>query len=169
MRQLVYQVCYTRCQVSFYLWWIRSVLKYWKVPKYYGQDCRCIFKAVKKQKHFPEPFAKSLEPDLRSRITARFKMWFLCDNSFGILILNYYYKEPHLRCCDGLNYWLNIFCWEYSVLINNHNQNLIGVMKNQKKLMVVIYESIFYLKESMSASMVFLAIIVHNNYCFPQC
>ena len=37
MRQLVYQVCYTRYQVSFYLWWIVSVLKYCKVPKYYDQ------------------------------------------------------------------------------------------------------------------------------------
>ena len=35
-----YQVYCTRYQVSFYLWWIGSVLKYCKVPKYYGQDCR---------------------------------------------------------------------------------------------------------------------------------
>ena len=40
MRQLVYQVCYIRYQVSFYLWWIGSLLKYCKVPKYYDQDCR---------------------------------------------------------------------------------------------------------------------------------
>ena len=40
MRQLIYQVCYTRYQVSFYLWLIGSVLKYCKVPKYNGQDCR---------------------------------------------------------------------------------------------------------------------------------
>ena len=41
MRQLVYQVYYTRYQVSF--WWIRSVLKYCKVPKYFDQDCRLIW------------------------------------------------------------------------------------------------------------------------------
>ena len=41
--ELVYQVCYTRYQVSFYLWWIGSVLKYCKVPKYYDQDCLKIF------------------------------------------------------------------------------------------------------------------------------
>ena len=35
MRQLVYQVYYTRYQASFYLWWIGSVLKYCKVPKYW--------------------------------------------------------------------------------------------------------------------------------------
>ena len=29
-----------RHQVSFYLWWIGSVLKYRNVPKYYDQDCR---------------------------------------------------------------------------------------------------------------------------------
>ena len=40
MRQLVYQVCYTRYKVSFYLWWIEPVLKYCNVPKYYDQDCR---------------------------------------------------------------------------------------------------------------------------------
>ena len=40
MRQLVYQVCYTRYQVSFYLWWIGSGLKYCKVPIYYDQNCR---------------------------------------------------------------------------------------------------------------------------------
>ena len=39
MRQLVYQVCSTRYQDSFYLCWIGSVLKYCKVPKYYDQDC----------------------------------------------------------------------------------------------------------------------------------
>ena len=39
MRQLVYQVCYTRYQVLFYFWWSGSVVKYCKVPKYYDQDC----------------------------------------------------------------------------------------------------------------------------------
>ena len=39
MRQHVCQVCYTRYQVSFYLWGIESALKYCKVPKYYDQDC----------------------------------------------------------------------------------------------------------------------------------
>ena len=34
----MYQVCYTRYQVSFYLWWIGSELKYCKVPKYCDQD-----------------------------------------------------------------------------------------------------------------------------------
>ena len=43
VRRLVNQVCYTRCQVSFYLWWIGSVLKYFKVPKYYDQDYLKIF------------------------------------------------------------------------------------------------------------------------------
>ena len=36
----IYQVCYTRFHVSFYLWLIGSVLKHCKVPKYYGQYCR---------------------------------------------------------------------------------------------------------------------------------
>ena len=35
----MYQVCYTRYHVSFYLWLIGSVLKHCKVPKYYEQDC----------------------------------------------------------------------------------------------------------------------------------
>ena len=39
MRQIVYQVCYTRYHVSFHLWLIGSVLKHCKVPKYYEQDC----------------------------------------------------------------------------------------------------------------------------------
>ena len=38
MRQLAYQVCYTRYHVSFYLRLIGSVLKHCKVPKYYDQD-----------------------------------------------------------------------------------------------------------------------------------
>ena len=38
MRQLLYQVFYTRHKVSFYLWWIGPVIKH-KVPK--NQDCRC--------------------------------------------------------------------------------------------------------------------------------
>ena len=42
MRQLVYQVCYTRYHIWFYLWLIGSVLKHCKVPKYYEQDCRQI-------------------------------------------------------------------------------------------------------------------------------
>ena len=40
MRQFVYQVCYTRYHILFYLWLIGSVLKHSKVPKYYDQDCR---------------------------------------------------------------------------------------------------------------------------------
>ena len=40
MRQFVYQVCYTRYHVSFYLWLIGSVLTYCKVLKYYDHDCR---------------------------------------------------------------------------------------------------------------------------------
>ena len=39
MRQLVYQVCYTRYHVWFYLWLIGYVLKHCKVPKYYDQGC----------------------------------------------------------------------------------------------------------------------------------
>ena len=39
MRQLVYQVCYARYQVSLFFCWIGSLLKYCKVPKYYDQDC----------------------------------------------------------------------------------------------------------------------------------
>ena len=34
------QVCYTRYQVLFYLWWIRPVPKHCKVSKYYDQDYR---------------------------------------------------------------------------------------------------------------------------------
>ena len=43
MRQLVYQVCYARYHVSFYLRLIGSVLKHCKVLKYYDQDCLKIF------------------------------------------------------------------------------------------------------------------------------
>ena len=39
----MYQVCYARYQVSFYLWWFRPELNYSKVPKYYDQDCLKIF------------------------------------------------------------------------------------------------------------------------------
>ena len=43
MRQLVYQVCSTRYQASFYLWQLGPVLKHCKVPKYYDQDCSCYW------------------------------------------------------------------------------------------------------------------------------
>ena len=43
VRQLVYQIRYTRYQVSFYLWWIGSLLNYCKVPKYYDQGCLKVF------------------------------------------------------------------------------------------------------------------------------
>ena len=51
----MYQVCCTRYQVSFYLRWIRSVLRYCKVPKYYDQDCRlqarvCLWSSSLRQK-----------------------------------------------------------------------------------------------------------------------
>ena len=42
MRQLVYQICYTRYYASFYLWLIGSALKHCKVPKYYEQDCSFV-------------------------------------------------------------------------------------------------------------------------------
>ena len=38
-RQLVYQICYTRYYVSFYLWLIGSVLKHCKDLKNYDQEC----------------------------------------------------------------------------------------------------------------------------------
>ena len=34
-----YQICYTKCQVSFYLWLIGLVLKHCKVLKYYDHYC----------------------------------------------------------------------------------------------------------------------------------
>ena len=52
MRQLVYHFCYTRYLVSFYLWWIGSSQKYYKVPKYYDQGCRLAIKIFKKH-HTP--------------------------------------------------------------------------------------------------------------------
>ena len=39
VRQLVYQVSYTKYHVLFYLWLIMSLLKHCKVPKYYDRDC----------------------------------------------------------------------------------------------------------------------------------
>ena len=42
MRQLLYQVCYTRCQVSFCLWRLGPVLEHCEVPKYYDQDCSSV-------------------------------------------------------------------------------------------------------------------------------
>ena len=44
----MYQVCYTRYHVSFYLWLIGSVLKHCKVPKYYEQDRRQISRTITK-------------------------------------------------------------------------------------------------------------------------
>ena len=43
LRQLVYQVYYTRYYVSFYWCSIESVLKHCQVPKYYDHDCLKIF------------------------------------------------------------------------------------------------------------------------------
>ena len=37
VRQLVYQVCYSRYQVSFYLLRVKPLLKHCKAPKYYDQ------------------------------------------------------------------------------------------------------------------------------------
>ena len=44
----IYQACYTRDHVSFYLWLIGSVLKHCKVPKYYGQACLKIWLLISK-------------------------------------------------------------------------------------------------------------------------
>ena len=41
----VYQVCYSRYHVSFYLWRIGPVLKHCKVPKYQDHDYKCITKS----------------------------------------------------------------------------------------------------------------------------
>ena len=37
VRQQVYQICYTRYQFSFYVWWIRHYRKHCKVPEWYDQ------------------------------------------------------------------------------------------------------------------------------------
>ena len=47
MRQLVYEVCYTRYQVFFCLWGIGSVLKYCKIPKYFDLDYSLKAQVVK--------------------------------------------------------------------------------------------------------------------------
>ena len=59
MRQLAYQVCYTRYRVSFYLWQLGSALKYCKVPKYYDQDCLKIFLLVSALPFMIELYGKS--------------------------------------------------------------------------------------------------------------
>ena len=48
--ELIYQVCYTRYKVSFYLWQIGLVLEYCKVPKYYNQKqiIECVMFAIDK-------------------------------------------------------------------------------------------------------------------------
>ena len=43
LRQLVYQVYYSRYHVSFYLWSIECVLKHCQLRKYYNRDCLKIF------------------------------------------------------------------------------------------------------------------------------
>ena len=43
VRQLVYEVCYTRYYVLFYLRLIESLLKHCKAPEYYEQDCKCVY------------------------------------------------------------------------------------------------------------------------------
>ena len=65
VRQLVYQICYTRYQIFFYLWWIGSVIKYFKVPKYYDLDCRCTSPGVTKVFH-AWPYGRFI--DLQSNI-----------------------------------------------------------------------------------------------------
>ena len=47
----MYQVCYTRYRVSFYLSLIGSVLKHCTVPKYYEQGCRHVSSAYKNRSH----------------------------------------------------------------------------------------------------------------------
>ena len=134
-----------------------------------------IFKVVKKQKSFTEPHAKSLEPDLGSKTTTGFKTWFLCKNSFGILILNYYHKDLHLRCSGGPNDSLEISCWKYCVLINNHNQELIGVMENQKNWQSSFLKAFSFSKKPWQHScfsLLLCSIIIinvsHNVKCFRR-
>ena len=64
MRQLVYQVCYTRYHVSFYLWLIGSSLKHCKVPKYYDQDCSVL--SVASSIHSPVFSVQSLASSVQS-------------------------------------------------------------------------------------------------------
>ena len=42
MRQLVYTMFVSYDHASFNLWWIKSLVKYQKVSKYYAVDCRSI-------------------------------------------------------------------------------------------------------------------------------
>ena len=73
MKQLVYQVCYNKYQISFYLWTVGPVLKYFKVPKYYYyfyyyyyyyyyyyQDCPNMFFLLSALKLMIEISSKSL-------------------------------------------------------------------------------------------------------------
>ena len=48
-RQLLYKVSYNRYPVLFYFWWMETVLRLCKIPKYYEQDC-----TLKHRKWFQE-------------------------------------------------------------------------------------------------------------------
>ena len=47
--ELTHIPIYNRYQVSFYLWWLRPILKHCKVTKYYNQDCRSQIKKQEKR------------------------------------------------------------------------------------------------------------------------
>ena len=60
--KLVYQVCYTRYRVSFYLWLIGSVLRHCKLPKFMTKNVdfkliRCNISLVWEYVNFTESFS----------------------------------------------------------------------------------------------------------------
>ena len=71
----MYQVCYTRYHVSFYLWLIGSVLRHCKVPKYYDQDCRfCTGKKTRKCVVFCVEISKTVrEKETKSKLKLRLR------------------------------------------------------------------------------------------------
>ena len=112
VRQLVYQVCYTRYQFSLYLWCTGSLLKHFKVPKYYEQDCRC-YPNYSKTSITQQHCVKSVQ------IRSFFISLVFSGPYFSVFVLNteiysvYLRKSPYSIWIQGNTYQKKLRIWTF--------------------------------------------------------
>ena len=97
--------CYTRYHASFYLWLIRYVSKYCKVPKYYDQDCLKIFSLLSTLPAMIWISGKKMLIWLK-KVSSLKKLPICDDESFlgSILVLNWTCKILLTQNCEIWNF-----------------------------------------------------------------
>ena len=142
MRQLVHQVYYTRYHFSFYLWWIESLLKHCKVPKYYDLDSRLNSINLNKEDFLKIIRALNIHK-AHSHDHISIRMITTCDKSLLKPLILSFENSTKSFCCTDI--------WKRSNIIPAHKMNDQQLVNNHRPISLLpifgkIFEKIIFNK-----------------------